>query len=251
MIEINLLPGAGRKSRSRGASRLKLPGLPSFGGGGGLLADRWLLAAIASGLLAIGAVAFLYVTQSRREAELADAQERATQDSTRYASVLAERVKAEATRDTVLRQLAVIRSIDDDRFIWPHILDEISRALPPFTWLQSVAFSGTAQGANNAKIVGAVSDTAKKDTTAKALPPGTVARDTVRLRLQGQTVDLQALTRFMRDLENSPFIERVALEKSELVVQDGKEVTQFSLDAYYSRPDSASVRRQPLVVSGR
>ena len=64
------------------------------------------------------------------------------QDSTRYASVLQERERAEAKRDTVLRSLNLIRAIDDDRFIWPHVMDEVSRALPPYTWLVSLGFTG-------------------------------------------------------------------------------------------------------------
>jgi Tfp pilus assembly protein PilN len=253
MIEINLLPGAKKKTRRGGGGRqLKLPAALTGLAGGDALKDKWLLGAVASLLIAAAALGWLYTSQSRAEASLLERQEKAVADSTRYAAVLRERVRAEATRDTVLRQLTVIRSIDDDRFIWPHIMDEISRALPAFTWIQSVSFSGAAQGSKSAQIVGAIVDTtAKKDTTAKSAGVPDVARDTVRLRLQGQTVDIQAMTRFMRDLEQSPFFERVNLEKSELVLQEGKEIMQFSIDAYFSRPDSTAIRRVPLTLSVR
>ena len=67
------------------------------------------------------------------------------QDSTRYASVLRERETAEAKRDTVLRSLNIIRAIDDDRYIWPHVMDEVSSALTPYTWIVALGFSGGGQ----------------------------------------------------------------------------------------------------------
>jgi hypothetical protein len=43
-------------------------------------------------------------------------------------------------RDSILSQIRTIQQVDGDRYVWPHILDEVSRALPPFTWLVNVAF---------------------------------------------------------------------------------------------------------------
>jgi Tfp pilus assembly protein PilN len=65
----------------------------------------------------------------------------------------------------------------------------------------------------------------------------------------GRTVDIQALTRFMKDLEASPFLTNVQLEHSELAIDLGKEVTQFQLTVGYSRPDTTVVRRVPLTLS--
>ena len=52
-------------------------------------------------------------------------------------SVLAAKAKAEATRDSLYQQVAIIKSIDDSRYLWPHLLEEISNALPQYTWLTS------------------------------------------------------------------------------------------------------------------
>src|SRR5829696_4627321 len=134
MIEINLVPGGGKKSRQRGSPSLKVPAMFAGLRGTGAPRDSWLLAAIACAIIGVGGLGFLYVTQARRDAALAESLERAVADSTRYASVLRDRVRAEATRDTVLRQLNIIRAVDGDRYIWPHLLDEMSRALPPYTW---------------------------------------------------------------------------------------------------------------------
>jgi hypothetical protein len=64
---------------------------------------------------------------------------RAVEDSTRFKVVLAAKTKAEATRDSLYQQVAIIKSIDASRYLWPHLLDEISSSLPPYTWLTSVS----------------------------------------------------------------------------------------------------------------
>jgi len=38
-------------------------------------------------------------------------------------------------RDSLLYQINVIRQIDADRYIWPHVLDQATKALPPYTWI--------------------------------------------------------------------------------------------------------------------
>ena len=243
MIEINLLPGGtGRKAKSRG------------GGGGvsfdlkGLLAglsdrfsDKYLLAAVGSAAVATLVIGTLYSRQTYRAATLAAQEEQAVKDSTRLAIALAEKIKAEAARDTALRQINIIKSIDDDRFIWPHVLDEVSRALTPYTWLTTITYAGNPQGTVN--VTAAPNQgRGKLDTT--------VVRDQINLRILGQTVDIQALTRFMRQLEASPFLANVALEKSEMVMEGNKEVTQYTLLAVYTRPEPATLRRVPLTMSG-
>ena len=45
---------------------------------------------------------------------------------------------AEAQRDSVARQIVIIRSLDGSRYIWPHVLDEVNKALTPYTWLKSL-----------------------------------------------------------------------------------------------------------------
>ena len=51
-------------------------------------------------------------------------------------------------------------------------------------------------------------------------------------------------------LAGAPFIANVRLEKSEMVLEGNKEVTQFTLLAVYTRPDPATLRRVPLTMSG-
>ena len=55
----------------------------------------------------------------------------------------------------------------------------------------------------------------------------------------------------MKDLEASPFLSNVQLDRSELAIDQGKEITQFQLTVAYSRPDTTMIRRAPLSLSVR
>jgi Tfp pilus assembly protein PilN len=143
----------------------------------------------------------------------------------------------------------LIRAIDEDRFIWPHILDEVSKALPPYTWLSSMSFMGTPQGTVNV-AAGPRPDAAADKGKTKAKKVDTqIPRDEVRIRMIGLTPDIQALTRFMRQLEASPFFADVQLNNSQQAADQGKDVTQFTLDVTYTRPDTSVIRRVPLSES--
>ena len=247
MIEINLLPGARRKSRRGGAAKVDIGA--SIAALRERIREPWLIGAVVVSTLAVVVVGAMYVTQSRRAAKVDDALQKAVQDSTRYASVLKERERAEAKRDTVLRSLNLIRAIDDDRFIWPHIMDEVSRALPPYTWIVSLGFTGLGQAQAPVQTLAPVSTDTTGGKKKKRQLSTVVPHDTVRVRILGNTVDIQALTKFIRQLEASPFLEQVQLAKSERANDNGKEVTQFQLDMLYSRPDPAFVKRVPLALS--
>lgn len=264
MIEINLLPGAAgkRKARSSGGQGPDVRAM--LASVGSRIRDPYMIAAAASILVAALAVGGLYLTQQRRDERLAEAEQVAVADSTRFAAFTRQRIAAQATRDTVLRQINVIRAIDGDRYLWPHILQEVSASLPQYTWLTRLAYTGTPQGSSTPAIIGeeaaaapAAGAAAAKPATpaagktvAKAGLDTNIVRDTVTINLEGQTVDIEAITRFMRQLEASPFISDVQLGKSQLSVVAGREVTTFSLQANYARVDSGSViRRVPLTAS--
>lgn len=240
MIEINLTPGVSRKSKGRKASH----SLGSVVGAQTSIKDPFLIAAIVSIVAAAGIVGMMYVKQMATASSLAAREEQAVSDSARFAAVLRTRLQAEAKRDSVAKQLEVIRSIDADRFIWPHVMDEVSRALPPYTWLKTLAVS-----APQPMPLGTAPAAVPGDTTTKPAAPATP--ELARFRLVGNTVDIQALTRFMKLLESSPFIQNVQLARSELAMVDGKEVTEFTLDAQYERPDSSLIVTAPVSLTVR
>ena len=248
MIEINLLPGSGKKKSSRGGGGAKKIDI-----GAALAAitqkirDPWLISAVGSVVLSVGVVGGTYLYQEQRLSSLTQQETDGLADSTRLSNVVKERARADARRDTVLRRMNLIRAIDEDRFIWPHVLDEVSKALPPYTWLSSLTFMGTPQGTVN---VAAGSRPAATDDKKKSKKVDTqIPRDEVRIRMIGLTPDIQALTRFMRQLEASPFFGDVQLNNSQQAADQGKDVTQFTLDVTYTRPDTSVIRRVPLSAS--
>ena len=165
------------------------------------------------------------------------------------AAILKERIDPRrifAARDRIRVEQELDTSIDEDRFIWPHVLDEVSKALPPYTWLSSLGFMGTPQGSINV-AAGAKPEAAGDKGKGKAKKVDTqIPRDEVRIRMVGLTPDIQALTRFMRQLEASPFFADVQLNNSQLAADQGKDVTQFTLDVTYTRPDTSVIHRVPL-----
>lgn len=256
MIEVNLLPGA--KKTSRGGATFDIAG--TLGNISGRIRDPWLIGSAAAVIVAVASVGVLFSTQQARAGEVDTKLESAVRDSTRYSRVLDARRKLTAERDSVHRQLQIIRTIDDNRYNWAHILDEVSRALPAYTWLTVLEQTSKAPlppGADTthgvvapvkAVVAGAAKDTTKK---VRVIPDSVNTRPDITFRIVGQTVDIQALTMFMRQLESSPFIQRVSLTKSEIVIVDAKDVTQFELTAAFEVPPAGVVRTSPLVVPVR
>lgn len=248
MISVNLLPAARKKARSGGPS-LKMGDFGSdFSDFSSRIRNPWVITAVAGVLLGVLAIAGMWVYQSRRAATLAEQERKAVQDSTRYASVLAERRQVEAQRDSVRRQIAVISAIDGTRLIWPHILDEISRVLPPYVWLRSLNQTSPISS-EPPEVQAGISKPAPKKAEPGATAPA--ADSVLTFQLVGNTVDIQALTRFMKSLEASPFFKNVTLVRSDVLMQQGKEATEFRLDLQYEKPDPKILRTVPYTVSVR
>jgi Tfp pilus assembly protein PilN len=251
MIEINLLPGGRKAKRSRGAS-LDLRAM--FSDIGTRIRDPWLATAVVGAVIGIGAVAFMYWRTSGREAELVEREQSAVQDSTRFAGVLREMNIATAQRDSVARQIAVIRAIDRSRYIWPHVLDEVARALPPYTWLRSLQQTSAVPAVAPEVEAGVSKAGAGKSPAAmQAEADEAAAANAISMRIVGQTVDLQALTRFARQLEDSPWFDNVTIARTQDVIAQpsNKEVKEFTLELRISRPDSTMIRRVPLTIGVR
>lgn len=250
MIEVNLLPGTKKQSKSSGL------GLAAAGASlASRVRDPWLLGATGSVVAAMAVVGVLFTAQQARASELDGKLDRALRDSTRYEKTLSARHKLIAERDSVYRQLQIIRTIDENRYTWAHILDEISRSLPAYTWLTVLEQTSKAPlppGADTTTVPAVPSaNAAAKEKERKAAADTITVHPELAFRLVGQTVDIQALTTFMRQLEGSAFIQKVTLLKSEIVMLEGKDVTQFELTAQFEVPSPGVVRTSPLVVPVR
>jgi Tfp pilus assembly protein PilN len=73
----------------------------------------------------------------------------------------------------------------------------------------------------------------------------------MQLQINGRTVDVQAFTRFLRQLEASPWISNVQPVSAQTVIQDDRPVTAFSIRAAFRKADSAYIRTVPLSQSVR
>jgi Tfp pilus assembly protein PilN len=251
MIEINLLPGAGRRNKGGGGFRAS-EFLASASGWGG---DKYLMSAVGAAVASLAIIGYLYVHQNHTASALEERRIKAVEDSSRYSAVLAAKLKAESTRDSLFAQLSIIKSIDDTRFLWSHVMQEISIAMPPFTWLTAIAQTSIPPSA-------AAADTLQRsggDTTSQAKNARVKAKKeradsllaesrSIKFRITGNTVDIQALTRFIRALETSPFIQNVQLTRSDLVVNEGREVTEFTLEAETQSPPAYMIKTVPLVA---
>lgn len=230
LIEMNLLPGG-----KRGVARPKpgrKPSAPKFGGLREMSsADPLVVLVVLLAFAAIGSLIFLFLQQGLKMSGLEEELAIQRQDSTRYAEAIAAADSLEARRDTLQQKAAIIREIDSDRFVWAHIMDQVSAALPDFTWLTGIQQTGAAAAP-------------------AATAAGAQTRQTVVFRIDGMTGLTQALTRFMRDLEDSPFIRDVRLVSQEQIQQGQRLVHNFVLMASYQQPDSSVIVTEPILITG-
>jgi Tfp pilus assembly protein PilN len=266
MIEINLLPGDGKKKKRAKATaptkfefNLKPP--PWLAGITEKITDKYMLGAVGAAGLSGALIVLMFISQAARATMLEARENKAVKDSAQFSAVLNAKAKAEATRDSLYQQIAIIKSIDDSRYLWSHLMYEISNALPQYTWLREITQTSMPRSAAAADTVKrtAAGDTAGKSPAQKAAERNRAKKarsdsllatvKDIRFRLVGHTVDIQALTRFMKSLEASPFIQNVQLSRSDLVLAEGKEVTEFTLEAETQPPPPFAIKTVPLIVS--
>lgn len=265
MIEINLLPGDGKKKRRGGSSTTsvaKLDVKALFSGITDKITDKYLIGAIGAAAVSGLLIAFMFIHQTAKASELDEKESKAVKDSAQFSAILTAKSRAQATRDSLYQQIAVIKSIDDSRYLWSHLMYEISNALPQYTWLteitqtsqpKSVAAADTVKKVAAADTSSALSPkqrAAERDRLKRARSDSLLASaKDIKFRIVGHTVDIQALTRFMKSLEASPFIQNVQLSRSDLVQAEGKEVTEFTLEAETQSPPTFAIKTVPLIVS--
>jgi type IV pilus assembly protein PilN len=231
MIEINLLPGKKKKAAGGGGAGFKLA-LPDFQGLLASIKNPWLLAASAASVIVVGGGLLLFITQSTRLKVLDSRLDAVRVEKRRFDAVIAQKRQSEKIRDSLVSQINIIRGIDADRYIWPHVLDQITKALPPYTWLTGV--SPAAGGA-----------------VAQAAPPPTSPTDStgtpqVRIWITGSTVDIQAYTTFLRQLAASPWLTDVSPATSSTVIESDRPVTAFNVAVRYRVADSVYIRTVPV-----
>ena len=216
MIEVNLLPGGKKRRPSKsggGGGFLGKLSMPSLGS---LALDAYSIAAVVVVAGVLATLGYWYMGLSSRQenvqVELADA----VQDSSNYADLIQQNASLAARRDSIALKVDIIQEIDALRYVWPHLLDEVARALPDFTWLTEI-LQVSGEGA------------------------------AVEFQIRGLAGNNFAMTTFWEQLEESPFIRDVMLVQSEQILQStGQMVVQFQLDCVYSRPSMDFLETIPL-----
>jgi len=241
MITVNLKPGQRRK---RAGNPLKglLDNLSVFKELSAKIKDPLLMGAVGAWVLVIALLGLLYLNNLRQLYVLEPRLEQARSENRRFKAFLADKRRQEKIRDSLLAQITVIKSVDGDRYIWPHLLDEITKALPAYTWLTDLGVSAPAAGSGAAQNRPAG---AKADSVPAGPPPP------LTFQINGRTIDIQAYTRFLRQLEASPWIMDVTPVSAMTVVEKERPVTAFTIRASYNRADSAYIRTAPFSQSVR
>jgi Tfp pilus assembly protein PilN len=241
MITVNLRPDLKRK-RARSPFRGVLEGVRGLGG---KVKDPLLLASVVSWVGVLAWLGYVVVGTTRELNALEPQLEQTRAEHKRFKAFLAEKRHQETIRDSLVSQIGVIRTVDGDRYVWPHLLDEVTKALPAYTWLVDMGFTGAAAPPPSqrpeAKKAGA-----KDSTVAEPF-----VSPTVTFNVNGRTVDIQAYTRFLRQLEASPWITEVTPVSAQTVVEKERPVTAFTIRATYGQADSAYIRTVPLSESVR
>jgi Tfp pilus assembly protein PilN len=243
MININLRPGKRRKSV--GAPFNFKGVLDTFRDFGTRVKDPLLLGAVAAWVCVLGFLGFIYLNNVRQLFSLEPRLEQARSENKRFKTFLADKRRQEKIRDSLLAQITVIRNVDGDRYIWPHLLDEVTKALPAYTWLVDMGSAAPAPAPSVAPAAAPPAGTPAAADTAAAPEPELV------FNLNGRTVDIQAYTRFLRQLEASPWIHNVTPVSAQTVVEKERPVTAFSIRATYHKADSAYIRTAPFSQSVR
>jgi Tfp pilus assembly protein PilN len=216
MIEVNLNPEAGRKKRRR-------RGLPS----GGVLAslrgglggrDPWTTATIAVVAVVLLGCGFLWLSQRSAESSIAERLDAATADSIRLSDLRSLGDSLVARRQEIDDRLFLVQQLDGGRFTWPHILDEVSQALPEYAWLTSI----------------------------KRLAPA----PSLRVEIQGIAAAPLIITDFIQRLDNSFFIDNVQIKTTALQEIDGLAAQGFTLEIAYNQPAAVAADSQPAQGAG-
>jgi type IV pilus assembly protein PilN len=241
MITVNLRPGQKRKRRAGNPFAGLLNGLSGLKELSAKVKDPLLMGAVGAWVFVAAGLGLIYINQVRQLYTLEPRLEQARSEHKRFKAFLADKRRQEKIRDSLLAQITVIRNVDGDRYIWPHLLDEITKALPAYTWLVDLGF--TAPPAPPVRPAGAPADTSADSMALK--------RPSVAFQINGRTIDIQAYTRFLRQLEASPWIVDVMPVSAQTVVEKERPVTAFTIRASYNRADSAYIRTAPFSQSVR
>ena len=214
MIEVNLHPEGSKRRRRR---LVRTPSwLKSTGSGDGR--DPWLIAAVAIPALVLLVVGWLWMSQRGERGELDDRLVEAVEDSTRLSDLRALSDSLIARETQIRERLDLLQGLDDGRFVWPHLLDEVSRALPDYAWLTSIRQASA--------------------------PPD------LQVQLDGMAANPLAITAYVRRLQESPYVGDVRILGSQEQNLGGFSAHSFKLIVRYAEPPDSMVAAMTVALEG-
>jgi type IV pilus assembly protein PilN len=206
MIKVNLLTA----DRPRAKKKKKA-----------VLSGAQQLTIVCSAILAggIGLIAWRYLSIERESAELNRRIASAQREAAQLHSVVAQVQQFEQRKAQLQQRVSLIERLRSEQTGPVHMLDEISRALPPMLWLTDLA-----QSAN----------------------PDEVA-------ISGKCTSLTGLSDFVRNLEASGYFKRsveIVKSESEARAASGGVLVTFTIRAIFQRPvEPSGPRDEPAPKS--
>lgn len=210
MLKINLLPPEKRKrlKKTKPASK-KAMAMPSLKFD--FKFDPWVVvpAALAVVLVLFIAGSFFWLGHQEKSIRTRRDTNRIELNRLKQVMLKIDRLKMQTVQ--VEERMEVVLKVDRNRFLWPRILDEISGALPRYTWLESIS--------------------------------ETSPFPQLIVRLEGTTMNNLSLSRFLRNLEMVSMLSSVKLISSAERVQGNFSTQYFIIEcacALNEAPDSAT-----------
>lgn len=213
MIEVDLHPDRKRGGGDRRG--LVPPSLDRVPGWHEVRADPWHAAFLACLVLVPLLVVGVWVSVRNDRSELRTEIERVRADSARLGARAALGDSLAARREALAERIATVRGLDRDRFVWPHVMDELSRALPQGAWLTAV-------------------------TTESPLPEP-------RVRIEGRARAPLVITEYVRALQASPYVSGVEIRGSRRIALHRGYAQSFTLLVACRVPPEGGRRTRPLV----
>ena len=159
---------------------------------------------------------FLWLGQRSEAQELQSQLDEALADSAQLAEQMALNDSLSQRRQQIRSRVRVVRQLDQNRYVWPHLLDEISAALPRDAWLDAIRQQSP-------------------------LP-------VLQVQVMGIAGTPLIVTDYVRNLERSPYIGQVQIVGTSKQVEDGVSTQSFTLDISYSRPPQGPQQRTAMAA---
>lgn len=217
MLEVNLHPDRERQEKGGVLSDLEFE-VPEWVSVGDLTADPWTTAVAVAGLLFLAGVGGSWYQLQTRADRLDRRLESALADSARLAELRTLSDSLRGQREAIQGRLRLVKELDGNRYVWPHLMSELSRALPEVVWLTDVQ--------------------------------RTAPLPNLRVRLRGVAANPLAITSYVRNLRDQPHVGSATIQGSSRREVQGITAQSFSLRLTYERPPAAQVRTRPLVAAG-